>query len=233
MVVRGSAADLFATVYPATLAHELQHLLNFAHRCVQRPCEGPEETWINEALSKVAEDLAGYGWNVAGGRAEGAAYLGHPGAELRGYDGRSLTRWEGDSIGNYQGAHSFLRLFTDRAGPDLAGRIAGGTGGVGGLESALGIPLPMAMAEWASALMLSNEPGSPYSFSGSAWSPLHERLRHLDTRAPGPVSLRHDGIAAVMSGPGLGGPARVTVRSREETPPYVVVVRADAHLPAH
>ena len=51
MVVRGSAADLFATVYPATLAHELQHLLNFAHRCVQRPCEGPEETWINEALS--------------------------------------------------------------------------------------------------------------------------------------------------------------------------------------
>ena len=228
-----AAADLFATVYPATVAHELQHLLNFAHRCVQRPCEGPEEIWINEALSKVAEDLAGYGWNAAGGRAEGAAYLGHPGAEMRGYDGRSLTRWEGDPIGNYQGAHSFLRLFTDRAGPDLPGRIAGGTGGVSGLESALGIPLPMAMAEWASALMLSNEPGSPYSFSGSAWSPLHERLRHLDTRAPGPVSLRHDGIAAVMSGPGLGGPARVTVRSREETPPYVVVVRADAQLPTH
>jgi len=81
--------------------------------------------------------------------------------------------------------------------------------------------------------MLSNELGSPYSFSGSAWSPLHERLRHLDTRAPGPVSLRHDGIAAVMSGPGVGGPARVTVRSREETPPYVVVVRADAQLPTH
>src|SRR3989442_5122791 len=135
VVVRGSAADLFATVYPATLAHELQHLLNFAHRCVQRPCEGPEETWINEALSKVAEDLAGYGWNVAGGRAEGAAYLGHPGAELRGYDGRSLTRWEGDSIGNYQGAHSFLRLFTHRAGPDLAGRLPGRTGRSGGPEA--------------------------------------------------------------------------------------------------
>ena len=227
-----AAADLFGAVYPATLAHELQHLLNFAHRCVRRPCDGPEETWINEALSKVAEDLAGYGWNVAGGRAEGAAYLGHPSGEMRGYDGRSLTLWEGDPIGNYQGAHSFLRLFTDRAGPDLPGRIAGGTGGVSGLESALGIPLPMAMAEWASALMLSNEPGSPYSFSGSAWSPLHERLRHLDTRAAGPVSLRHDGIAAMMSGPGLGAPARVTVRSREETPPYVVVVRASAQLPA-
>jgi hypothetical protein len=226
-----AASDLFATIYPAAVAHELQHLLNFAHRCVQRSCDGPEQTWINEALSKVAEDLAGYGWNGAGGRAEGAAYLGHPGGRMRGYDGRSLTRWEGDPIGNYQGAHSFLRLFTDRAGPGLPGRIARGPGGVPGLESALGIPLPMAMAQWASALLLSNEPGSPYSFSGSAWSPLHERLRHLDTRAAGPVSLRHDGIAAMMSGAGLGGPARVTVRSREEMPPYVVVVRANARLP--
>jgi hypothetical protein len=228
-----AASDLFATIYPAAVAHELQHLLNFAHRCVQRSCDGPEQTWINEALSKVAEDLAGYGWNGAGGRAEGAAYLGHPGGQLRGYDGRSLTRWEGDPIGNYQGAHSFLRLFTDRTGPDLPGRIARGPGGIDGLESALRIPLPMAMAQWASALLLSNEQGSPYSFSGSAWSPLHARLRHLDTRAPGSVSLRQDGIAAVMSGPGSGGPARVTVRSREQTPPYVVVVRAGAQLPPH
>src|SRR5205823_3049629 len=70
-----AAADLFARVYPSTIAHEMQHLLNFAHRCVERSCDGPEQTWINEALSKVAEDLAGYGWNAAAGRAEGATYL--------------------------------------------------------------------------------------------------------------------------------------------------------------
>src|SRR5207237_6946674 len=167
--------------------------------------DGPEQTWINEALSKVAEDLAGYGWNGAGGRAEGAAYLRRAEGHLRGYDGRSLTRWEGDPVGNYQGAHSFLRLFTDRLGPALAGRLNTGPGGVDGLEETLGLPLPMAMAEWATALLLSNEAGSPYSFSGTAWSPLHDRLRHLDTRAPGTVTLRADGIGAVMSGPGLGG----------------------------
>ena len=235
-----SAADLFLGVYPATLAHEMQHLLNFAHRCVERSCEGAQETWINEALSKVAEDLAGYGWNAASGRAEGAAYLRRAeGAaylrraegELRGYDGRSLTRWEGDPIGNYQGVHSFLRLFTDRSGVELLGRIARESSGVEGLEAMLGLPLPMAMAEWATALLLSNEPGSPYSFSGSAWSPLHDRLRYLDTRAPGIVTLRQDGIAAVMSGTGLGGPARVVVRSREENAPYVVVVRTSATIP--
>jgi hypothetical protein len=226
-----AAADLFATIYPATLAHEMQHLLNFAHRCVERSCDGPEETWINEALSKVAEDLAGYGWNAAAGRGEGATYLRRADGALRGYDGRSLTHWEGDPVGNYQGAHSFLRLFTDRLGTDLAGRVAHGPGGVEGLEAMLGLPMPMAMAEWATALLLSNEPGAPYSFSGSAWSPLHDRLRHLDTRAPGTVTLRNDGIAAVMSGTGLGGAARVVVRTREETPPYVVVVRAEATLP--
>jgi hypothetical protein len=80
--------------------------------------------------------------------------------------------------------------------------------------------------------LLSNEPGSPYSFSGSPWSPLHDRLAHLDTRSPGTVSLRHDGNAAVTSGHGLGGPAQLTVRSGEQTPPYVVVVKTSAALPA-
>jgi hypothetical protein len=226
------ASSLFAAVYPATVAHEMQHLINFGRRCVQRSCSGPEETWINEALSKVAEDLAGFGWNGPGGRAEGAAYLRRGEGDLRGYDGRSLTAWEGDPIGNYQGVHSFLRLFTDRFGAGLPARIVSGSGGAAALEEALGLPLPMAMAQWATALLLSNEPGSPYSFSGSPWSPLHDRLRHLDTRSPGPLSLRHDGIAAVMSGAGLGGPAQVTVRTAESTPPYVVVVKTSAALPA-
>jgi hypothetical protein len=226
-------ADLLATLYPATLTHEMQHLINFGRRCVERDCDGPEEVWINEALSKVAEDLAGFGWNVQGGRAEGTVYLGRAEGALRGYDGRSLTRWEGDPIGNYQGAHSFLRLFADRLGADFPGRVLAGPGGIDGLEGALGLPLPLAMAEWATALLLSNEEGSPYSFSGGPWSPLHDRLRHLDTRAPGTVWLRQDGISAVTSGAGAGGPARVVVRSAEEAPPYVVVVRASASLPAH
>lgn len=226
-----AAADLLATTYPATVAHELQHLLNFGHRCVERACEGPEETWINEALSKVAEDVAGFGWNASGGRAEGAAYLGRDEGSVRGYDGRSLTKWEGDPIGNYQGAHSFLRYFADQLGPAVAGRVAAGPGGVAGLEAALGRPLPRAMAEWATALLLSNEPSAPYSFSGTPWSPLHARLRHLDTRDPGPLSLRTDGIAAVTSAAGQGGPVTVAVRSTAAQPPYVVVVRASAALP--
>lgn len=220
-----SAQDLETTIYPGTLAHEIQHLLNLGHRCVEKSCDGPEVTWVNEALSKVAEDLAGYGWNSSIGRSEGAAYL-----ELGAYDGRSLTKWEGDPIGNYQGAHTFLRFFADRF-PDAIGAVESGAGGAQGVEDALGRPLPRAMAEWASALLASNEPGASYSYSGAAWSPLHARLRYLETRAPGQVTLRTDGIAAFMSGPGSGGSAQVVVRTGEQVAPHVVVLRLPGDLP--
>jgi hypothetical protein len=226
------AAQLSGISYPATIAHELQHLINLGHRCVDRQCDGPEKTWINEALSKVAEDLAGFGWNAAQGRAEGAEYFSRLTGNVRGYDGRSLTHWEGDPIGNYQGAHSFLRFFADRLGDGVPGAIAQGAGGIDGVEDALGRPLPRAMAEWATALLLSNEPGSMYSFSGNAWSPLHERLRHLDYRNPGETAeLRADGIAAFVSGPAQGGSGSVTVRSGGDVPPHVVVVRISGPLP--
>src|SRR5207253_574965 len=98
---------------------------------------------------------------------------------------------------------------SDQLRPPLRrARLRGpGGGGATALEETLGLPLPMAMAQWATALLLSNEPGSPYSFSGSPWSPLHDRLSHLETRGPGTVTLRHDGLGAVTSGAGLGGPA--------------------------
>jgi hypothetical protein len=88
------------------------------------------------------------------------------------------------------------------------------------------------MAEWATELLVSNERDAAYSFSGEAWSPLHQRLRHLDSRSPGPVSIRADGIAAIVSGAGQGAPARVTVRSAEASPPFVVVLRVPGDLPA-
>ena len=227
-----SARELIQTTFPATLAHELQHLVNLGQRCVGRACAGGEETWINESLSKLAEDLAGYGWNAAQGRAEGALYLSRsPDGEVRGYEGRSLTKWEGDPIGNYQGAHSFMRFFADRR-PQLPAQLVRGPGGNAALAAALCQPLPHAMAQWATALLLSNEPDAPWSFSGEAWSPFHTRLRHLEVRRPGETArLRTDGFAAFVSSGACGGPAQVVVHSSEALPPHVAVVRIHGPLP--
>ncbi|MFL5310694.1 MAG: hypothetical protein ACJ79H_09610, partial [Myxococcales bacterium] len=233
-----SADEAASSVFPATLAHELQHLINLNQRCLLRSCAGAEETWLNEGLSKVAEDLAGFGWNDPSGRSEGAQYLGRGGEQLRGYDGRSLTRWEGDPIGNYQGAHSFVRYFADRRGADFASRIVHGRGGVPGLESVLHMPFARAMADWATALLFSNEGATPdarFDYLGASWSPLHVRLRHLDWQelpAQGAeASLRTDGLAVLVTGPSGGGPAAITVRSGESVKPHVVVARFAGDLP--
>ena len=225
-----SAADLAGSVFPATMAHELQHLINLNQRCVLHVCSGPQETWLNEGLSKVAEDLAGFGWNGGQGRWEGAQYLSRSSGTLRGYDGRSLTLWEGDPIGNYQGAHTFMRYFADHM-PSLLAELSGG----GRVEHALGMPLPRAMAEWATALLLSNESFGKFSYTGPAWSPLHERLRHLDYQdlrtAGATASLRTDGVGAFVTGAGQGGPAEISVHSAEDVKPHVVVVRFSGPLP--
>ncbi|MFL5391585.1 MAG: hypothetical protein ACJ79G_01980 [Myxococcales bacterium] len=233
-----AAADAANDLFPATIAHELQHLINLNQRCLVRSCAGAEATWINEGLSKVAEDLAGFGWNSVEGRAEGSMYLTRSAGQIRGYTGRSLTRWEGDPIGNYQGSHSFFRYFADRRGAAFARSLVDGVGGAAGVESALGEPLARAMADWATALLLSNEPAAPsqrFSYLGDGWSPLHERLRYLDWQ-PLPVAgatatLRADGIAVLLTGPGAGGPAEVRVRSVSGRAPYIVVVRVSGDLP--
>ncbi len=228
------SSDLAGSVFPATIAHELQHLINLNQRCLLRACTEPEATWVNEGLSKVAEDLTGFGWNGAQGRWEGAQYLARAEGALKGYDGRSLTAWEGDPIGNYQAAHSFMRYFTDRSGGSFAGNLTQQAG----LTHTLGMPLPRALAEWATALLFSNETSSPlpsFSFSGTGWSPFHARLRYLDYRDLSPggavASLRADGFGAFVSGAGLGAAARITVRSSAAVKPHVVVVKFSGVLP--
>jgi hypothetical protein len=109
---------------------------------------------------------------------------------------------------------------------------------VRGVEDALGVPLPRAMAEWASALLFSGEAGSPaprFSYLGGSWSPLHDRLRRLDWQSLGAdgtaVALRTDGLAVLLSGAAFGGPGEVRLRSEEGVPPHVVVARFPGNLP--
>src|SRR5205085_11721515 len=196
-------------------------LSNLNQRCLLRSCAGSEETRLNEGLSKVAEDLAGFGWNGPSGRSEGAQYLARGGDQLRGYDGGSLTRWEGDPIGNYQGAHSFVRYFADRRGVDFPSLLVDGAGGIAGLERTLHMPFARAMAEWSTALLFSNEGASPdprFDYLGAGWSPLHVRLRHAEWHplpaAGAAGSLRDDGIAGFVSGAAPGGAARLGGPSR-------------------
>ena len=66
---------------PAVMAHELQHDVLFNARCVRSgvtarcaasgDADATGDLWLNEGLSMVAEDVAGFGMNTASGRVHG------------------------------------------------------------------------------------------------------------------------------------------------------------------
>ncbi len=232
------AADTITRVYPDTLAHEFQHLINTAGHCLPNGCTQVEETWLNEGLSMVAEDVAGFGWNT--NTLAGELYLDRlPGPDLFSYHRRSLTTWEGDPIGNYQAVHSLVRYWADRYGegilPEL---VAGNLRGLERTEAVLLAPFSRQLAEWTTALMFSNESFSPspvFDFTGDAWTPFHSELTYVNYQPlnPGPgvsAAVRRNGWNAFVTGSGGGGNATLTVTSTEAVKPHVVVVRFAGYL---
>jgi hypothetical protein len=116
---------------PGTMAHELQHLVQFQTRC--RPdlpaaalpsCAGIDDPardlWLNEGLAMASEDFAGFGLGGAGERSRMAVYLNcvKSGSALCHQD-VSLTTWPskepGNPSGHYGGAHAFVRWHADQA----------------------------------------------------------------------------------------------------------------------
>ncbi|HLL51904.1 MAG TPA: hypothetical protein VK447_00070 [Myxococcaceae bacterium] len=238
-----TASDVINRIYPDTLAHEFQHLINFNQHFLVHKGTAVEDTWINEGLSMVAEEIGGFGWHTTGGRDNGAAYLDRRASTSSNlsYNLRSLTVWEGDPIGNYEGSHTFFRYYADRLGSGILGQLVQ-TDQVGlpNLGSVVGLPFGRAFAEWSTALMFSNESFSPavgqFDFKGANWTPLHSKVRYLNYEALNPggksLTLRKDGWNAFVTGNGVGGTATVTVSSSATVKPTVVVVRFSGALPA-
>ncbi|MDQ3262999.1 MAG: hypothetical protein M3Y59_04970 [Myxococcota bacterium] len=232
------AADVINRVYPDTLAHEFQHLINTNGHCLLNDCTLLEEAWLNEGLSMVAEDVAGFGWNT--NTLAGELYLDRlPGPNQFSYNRRSVTTWEGDPLGNYQAVHSLVRYWADRYGqgilPDL---VAGNLRGAERTEAVLLAPFSRQLAEWTTALMFSNESFSPspvFNFTGAAWTPFHSALTYVNYVPLNPGSgvsaaVRRNGWNAFVTGTGGGGNATLTVTSTETVKPHVVVVRFAGYL---
>jgi hypothetical protein len=244
--------------YPGTMAHELQHNVNFNERClltrVSTSCSSgsSDDDWVNEGLSMVSEDAAGYGLATDLSNSEFVRV----GTYLREYRDYSLTRWEGDPAGNYGGVHAFMRYWLDQEGSTFTRAVVtSGQVGKAGVESVLGMPLSAAMLRWTKAMVFSGQPFSPLpalDYDPAAnWSPLHQTLKYVGTTAGGspvlrdayvdytpvPVagnafpSVRGDGWSAFVTGTGSGGGATVTVSTSAALKPHVLVVRFAGDLP--
>lgn len=253
------AVTFAQTLYSDTLAHEFQHLINYNQHHLVAQLRAEEDTWINEGLSVIAEDVCGYEWHTPDGRRAGSRYLDfypdepNANAPLR-YTTASLTHWQGDPIGNYEGAHSFFRYWADRRGNGYLGRLVQSSSvGVGNLSQTLGVSLPQAMVEWTTTLMFSNESFAPaprFNFLGPDWTPFHSALfnprnctatppfqgrygyvhyQPLTVASGATAHLRATGWNAFVTGPGKGQDVKVTLNS--PTHVSLVAVRFLGELP--
>ncbi|MEW6755810.1 MAG: FlgD immunoglobulin-like domain containing protein [Candidatus Latescibacterota bacterium] len=103
-----------------TLAHELQHLIHFAH-------DDDEETWIDEGLSGYAELLTGFPETDPEMVPQ---FLGSPDLDL--------TAWPpGDATPHYGATYLFAAFLAERYGEDLLSwLVAEPRNGTGGLDQA-------------------------------------------------------------------------------------------------
>lgn len=133
--------------YAGLVAHEFQHL-------VHRQGSPAADTWINEGLSEVADELLG-GGNQFLRRFETAADT-------------QLTAWPVDesAAASYGAAHSFLRYLLRRYGGVGRARdlILAGNGGVNSVERYLrdngfGVGFADVFADWTVANLLDEDTG--------------------------------------------------------------------------
>ncbi|MDY7017547.1 MAG: hypothetical protein SVK44_04965 [Nitrospirota bacterium] len=151
----------------ATIAHEYQHLINFSRRIYEIPNAVPEEVWLNEGLSYMAEDNCGLGDDSNGPPAMSFEYLqSAPDASLTGPDIDGKT----DTAAQRGAAYLFLRYLFEQAGGtagfDTTGNlvdrggaaftrklISSGLAGRANLEKATGRPFKESFVSWVATLM--------------------------------------------------------------------------------
>jgi len=181
-VVADSAATLSCAhqraevkgVLPATLLHELQHLINYnQHVLVHRG--NAEDDWLDEGLSKYAEELGG--WSVGpsaptfsdyviGDFYDAYQYLRAPGAHFM------LTTTD-QNLADVGGGWLFVRYLVDQSGAGLTPRLVQTSlTGTANVAAHVGVPFPTLASQWALALWVSDLPGftPPATLRFTTWS---------------------------------------------------------------
>lgn len=145
--------------FDSTMAHELQHLLHFAHCPAQ-------ETWVDEGASELASRVAGYDGPAP------RAFTSHPDVQL--------TAWAaqpGELTRHYQAAYLFIRYVAERyggwdvlpellhpclRGGDLFARFLGTRGGTATMDDLF--------ADWAVANLVDDPTlaDGRYGYTGEA-----------------------------------------------------------------
>jgi hypothetical protein len=155
---------LVRNLLPVTFVHEFQHMISFNQHVLVRGGAG-ELLWVNEALSHLAEELAGLHYDSLGLRATGRRF--HIGNQyngfvyLRGPARHPLVTDDPPGSLESRGAGwLFLRWLADQYGAGLPRQLVATVNlGATNVEAATGTPLGTLLGRWALALYAHDLPG--------------------------------------------------------------------------
>jgi hypothetical protein len=161
-------------VLPSTLLHELQHMINYnQHVLVRRG--NAEDDWLDEGLSKYAEELGG--WSVGrsaptftnyviGDFYDAYQYLRAPGAHF-------MVTITDQDLADVGGGWLFVRYLVDQTGAGITPRLVQTPlTGTANVAAQVGIPFPTLASQWALALWVSDLPrfAPPATLRFTTWS---------------------------------------------------------------
>ncbi len=148
------APDLSDTFIHAINAHEFQHLINYSQKRFVYGATTSESTWINEGLSMVAEDVAGWGYQRGTVQGFARTFMNYA-------DVTSLYNWGHPDapIGAYYGAGWLIfRYIADRFGDGaLTNVVQSRFVGVANVERVTGEPIGRTLVYNGVAMLVSIE----------------------------------------------------------------------------
>jgi hypothetical protein len=161
-------------VLPPVLAHELEHMINFNQHVLVLGAQA-EQTWLDEALAKHAEELAGrtflpgdsatfYSY-TRGELIDAYMYLEAP--ELH-----YLVTPTDQNLGDVGAGWLFLRYVFDQFGDSLSRHlVATASIGAQNVATQTGYPFPLLVGQWALANWVSDLPGfaAPHTLQYTSW----------------------------------------------------------------
>jgi hypothetical protein len=167
----------------STFTHELQHMINFGQHAISRPGT-PEEGWLDEGLSKYAEELAGRSYLQQGDTATFSSY-----AINDVYDAYQYLSATGNSpllipidqgtLPEIGASWLFVRYLVDQYGATLPRMLVQtALAGSPNVAAQTGQPFTTTVTRWALANWMSDQPVpgfvTPAELSYTSW---HFRTR--------------------------------------------------------
>ena len=196
------------SIAPGTFVHELQHMINFAEHILRGTTT--EEGWLDEGLSKYAEELAGrkylaltppdngtfslYAFNDVD---DAYKYLSATGASPL------LIKVDQGTLAEVGASWLFTRYLVDQYGVALPGKLVQTTlAGAANIAAQTGHSFDTTVTRWALANWVSDLPGftTPAELSDTSWHFRTRTFASLHQQDPGDFPLPYPLVPVVSAG---------------------------------